>query len=102
MKTLRFTDSQIMAILKKTKAGSSVPELCREHGIDSASFCKWRTEFGGMDASLMKRIKRDKPEALSVPSAINQACSMDFMSNFLKDGRSVRTFNVIDDLIGNA
>jgi len=44
-----------------------------------------------------KRIKRDKPEALSVPSAINQAWSTDFMSDSLKDGRSVRTFNVIDD-----
>jgi len=44
-----------------------------------------------------KRIKRDKPEALSVPSAINQVWSMDFMSDSLKDGRSIRTFNVIDD-----
>ena len=44
-----------------------------------------------------KRIKRDKPEPLSVPSAINHAWSMDFMSDSLKDGRSVRTFNVIDD-----
>jgi putative transposase len=44
-----------------------------------------------------KRIKRDKPEALNVPSGINQAWSMDFMSDSLKDGRSGRTFNVIDD-----
>jgi putative transposase len=44
-----------------------------------------------------KRIKRDKPEALSVPSGINQAWSMDFMSDSLKDGRSVHTFNVIDN-----
>ncbi|MFT6733846.1 MAG: putative transposase [Marinobacter maritimus] len=44
-----------------------------------------------------KRIKRDKPEALSVPSKINQVWSMDFMSDSLKDGRSIRTFNVIDD-----
>jgi hypothetical protein len=44
-----------------------------------------------------KRIKRDKPEALSVPSGINQAWSMDFMSDSLKNGRSVRTFNVFDD-----
>ena len=44
-----------------------------------------------------KRIKRDKPEALSVPSKINQVWSMDFMSDSLKDGRSLRTFNVIDD-----
>jgi putative transposase len=57
MKTSRFTDSQIMAILKQNQAGSSVPDLCREHGISSASFYKWRTKFGGMDASLMKRMK---------------------------------------------
>lgn len=44
-----------------------------------------------------KRIKRDKPEALSVPERINQVWSMDFMSDTLNDGRSIRTFNVIDD-----
>lgn len=44
-----------------------------------------------------RRLKRDKPEALSVPKAINQVWSMDFMSDSLEDGRSLRTFNVIDD-----
>ena len=44
-----------------------------------------------------RRIKRDKPEALSVPSTINQTWSMDFMSDSLTDGRSIRTFNVVDD-----
>ena len=44
-----------------------------------------------------RRIKRDKPDALSVPVAVNQVWSMDFMSDSLADGRSVRTFNVIDD-----
>ena len=43
-----------------------------------------------------KRIKRGKPEALSVPEAMNQVWSMDFMSDTLNDGRSIRTFNVID------
>ena len=62
MKTSRFTDSQIMAILKQNKAGSSVPDLCREHGISSASCYKWRTKFGGMDASLMKRMKELEDE----------------------------------------
>ena len=57
MKISRFTDSQIMAILKQNEAGASVPDLCREHGISSASVYKWRAKFGGMDASLMKRIK---------------------------------------------
>jgi hypothetical protein len=46
-----------MAVLKQAEAGSPVPELCREHGISSATFYKWRTKFGGMDASLMARLR---------------------------------------------
>lgn len=57
MKTSRFTDSQIIAILKQAEGGSPVPELCREHGISNATFYKWRSKFGGMDASLMARMK---------------------------------------------
>jgi putative transposase len=62
MKTSRFTDSQILAILKQNEAGMTVPDLCREHGMSSASFYKWRTKFGGMDASLMKRMKELEDE----------------------------------------
>ena len=51
MKTSRFSDAQIIAILKQAESGSPVPELCREHGISSATFYKWRSKFGGMDAS---------------------------------------------------
>lgn len=57
MKTSRFSDSQIMAILKQAEAGTPAPELCREHGISSATFYKWRTKFGGMDASLLSRLR---------------------------------------------
>ena len=57
MKTSRFSDAQIIAILNQAEAGSPVPELCREHGISSATFYKWRAKFGGMDASLMSRLK---------------------------------------------
>ena len=57
MKTSRFTDSQIIAILKQAEGGSPIPELCREHGISNATFYKWRSKFGGMDASLMARMK---------------------------------------------
>lgn len=53
----RFTDSQIIAVIKHAETGTPVPELCREHGISSATFCKWRSEFGGMDASLMSQLK---------------------------------------------
>jgi len=62
MKKSRFTDSQILTILKQAEAGSPVPELCREHGISSATFYKWRSKFGGMDASLMARMKELEDE----------------------------------------
>ena len=60
MKKSRFTDSQIMAVLKE--AGVVVPELCRTHGISSATFYKWRAKFGGMDVPLMARIKELEDE----------------------------------------
>jgi len=62
MKTSRYSDSQIMAILKQAEAGLPIPELCREHGMSSATFYKWRTKFGGMDASLMARMKELEDE----------------------------------------
>lgn len=57
MKRSRFTNSQIMVILKQAEAGTPVAELCREHGISNASVYKWRSHFGGMDASMMTRLK---------------------------------------------
>ena len=62
MKKSRFMDSQIIAILKQNESGTTVPDLCREHGISSASIYKWRAKFGGMDASLMKRMKELEDE----------------------------------------
>lgn len=62
MKTSRFIDSQIIAILKQAEAGIPIPELCREHGISNATFYKWRAKFGGMDASLMTRMKELEDE----------------------------------------
>ena len=62
MKKSRYTDSQILAILKQNESGISVPDLCREHGMSSATFYKWRAKYGGMDASLMKRMKELEAE----------------------------------------
>jgi putative transposase len=62
MKTSRYSDSQIMAILKQNETGISVSDLCREHGMSSASFYKWRAKYGGMDTSLMKRMKELEDE----------------------------------------
>ena len=50
MKKSKFTDSQILSILKQAEGGSRVPDLCREHVISSATFYKWRAKYGGMDA----------------------------------------------------
>lgn len=57
MKKSRFTDSQIMDALKRVEAGLSVPDLCRELGISSPTFYKWRSRFGGIDTSMMARMK---------------------------------------------
>ena len=62
MRKSRFSDSQIMAILKQAEAGTPVPELCREHGMSSATFYKWRAKYGGMDASMMARLKELEEE----------------------------------------
>ena len=62
MKISRFTDSQIMQILKQAEAGISAPELCREHGMSSDTFYKWRAKYGGMDASMVARLKELEDE----------------------------------------
>ena len=62
MRKSRYSDSQILAILKQNEHGVSVPDLCREHGMSSAQFYKWRAKFGGMDVSMMKRLKELEEE----------------------------------------
>ena len=62
MKRSRFTDSQILSVLRQAEAGTAVPGLCREHGISTATFYKWRSKYGGMDASLMARMKELEEE----------------------------------------
>ena len=62
MKTSRYSDSQILGILKQAAGGVPVSALCREHGMSSATFYKWRAKFGGMDASLMARMKELEKE----------------------------------------
>lgn len=62
MKKSRYSDSQIISILNQAESGRAVAELCREHGMSNASFYKWRAKYGGMDASLMTRMKELEAE----------------------------------------
>lgn len=62
MRKSRYSDSQILAILKQNQQGISVPDLCRDHGMSSAQFYKWRSKFGGMDMPMMKRLKELEEE----------------------------------------
>ena len=62
MRKSKFTDSQIMDAVKRAEAGFSVPDICREMGISTATFYKWQAKNGGMDVSMMSRLKELEEE----------------------------------------
>jgi putative transposase len=62
MKKTRFTENQIIAILKEGEAGIQVKEICRKHGISDATYYNWKSKFGGMGASDLKRMKEMEQE----------------------------------------
>ena len=62
MKKSRFTESQIVSILKESDAVMKVEELCRRHGISSATYYNWKSKYGGMEASDVKRLKELEDE----------------------------------------
>ena len=62
MKKTRFTENQIIAILKEGEAGIQVKEICRKHGISDATYYNWKSKYGGMNASDLKRLKKMEQE----------------------------------------
>ncbi len=62
MKPRRFTEEQIIGILKQAQAGVKIVDLCRQHGISEATFYNWRTKYGGMEVSDAKRLKQLEEE----------------------------------------
>ena len=62
MKQSRFTETQIVSILEEADAGRQVKDLCREHGISPSTYYQWKSKYGGLGASELKRIKELEAE----------------------------------------
>lgn len=62
MKSSRFTETQIIGILREADGGVSIKEICRKHGISDATYYNWKSKYGGMNASDLKRMKEMERE----------------------------------------
>ena len=73
MKPSRFTEDQIIGILREQEAGAKTAEVCRKHGISSATFYKWKAKFGGMDVSDARRLKTLEDENAKLKKLLAEA-----------------------------
>jgi putative transposase len=85
MKRSRFSEEQIIAVLKEHELGAKTADLCRKHGISEATFYNWKSKFGGMDASEAKRLKaledeNRKLKKLLAESMLDNAALKDLLS----------------------
>lgn len=84
MKRSRFSEEQIIGILKEQEAGAATADLCRRHGISSATFYKWKAKYGGLDVSEARRLKALEDEnsrlkKLLAESMLNEAALRDLL-----------------------
>jgi putative transposase len=85
MKKVRFTETQIISILKKQEAGISVRDIAREHGISGATFYNWKAKYGGMEANEIKRMKELEEENARLKRIVaNQMLEIDAIKHVLE------------------
>jgi putative transposase len=70
MKRARFSEEQIIGVLKEAEAGAKVSELCRQHGISDATFYTWRSKYGGLEISEMRRLRQLEEENRRLKSIV--------------------------------
>jgi putative transposase len=73
MKRCRFSEEQIIGILKEQEAGVGTADVCRKHGISSATFYKWKAKFGGLDVSEARRLKALEDENARLKKLLAEA-----------------------------
>lgn len=81
----RFTEEQIIRVLKESEAGAKTPELCRKHGISEATFYNWKSKYGGMTVSDARRLKtleaeNSKLKRLLAEAELDKAALKDLLS----------------------
>jgi putative transposase len=73
MKRSRFSEEQIIAILREQEAGAATAEVCRKHGISGATFYKWKAKYGGLDVSEARRLKALEDENAKLKKLLAEA-----------------------------
>jgi len=88
MKRSKFTESQIFAMLKSYEKGQKVGDICREHGISTATFYAWKSKYGGVEASEMKRLRDLEKELAQYKKIVaEQALSITVLKDVIEKKR---------------